>query len=161
MTRKFGRAELPESQAKNLRQAVRIQWFTIGFLVVTITVIYLVMGSSQAMKTAWIEDILSLAPPIGSISLFGELIWLGWLMMAVMALTIPLPIYFGRVKQRLAKELHDKVLYADAAMNKADWMTAAGSIVGVAGIGRGRSGHGCATKATSFTLSRSWYPREA
>lgn len=74
MTRKFGRAELPESQAKNLRQAVRIQWFTIGFLVVTITVIYLVMGSSQAMKTAWIEDILSLAPPIGSISLFGELI---------------------------------------------------------------------------------------
>src|SRR5690606_6395140 len=32
---------------------------------------------------------------------------------------------------------HDKVLYADADMNKADWMTAAGSIVGVAGIGLG------------------------
>ncbi|KRD50528.1 MULTISPECIES: hypothetical protein [unclassified Microbacterium] len=54
-----------------------------------------------------------------------------------MALTIPLPIYFGRVKMRLAKDLHNKVLYADADMNKADWMTAAGSIVGVGGIGLG------------------------
>ena len=37
----------------------------------------------------------------------------------------------------LAEELHDKVLYADADMNKADWMTAVGSIVGVTGIGLG------------------------
>lgn len=76
-------------------------------------------------------------PPIGSVVVFGHPIWLGWLMMAVMGLTIPLPIYFGRVKMRLARELHDKVLYADADMNKADWMTALGSIVGVAGIGLG------------------------
>src|SRR5690554_3938304 len=196
MTRRFGRAELPPKEAKALHQAIRIQWFTILFLVVTIFMIYLVMGSSQAMKTAWIEDMLSLAPPIafllavriisrppnkhypygyhrsvgiahlvagvalffmgafliydavtgllaaehppiGSIVLFGEPIWLGWLMIGVMALTIPLPVYFGRVKMRLAKQLHDKVLYADAAMNKADWMTAVGSIVGVAGIGLG------------------------
>src|SRR3546814_14183835 len=58
-------------------------------------------------------------------------------MMAAMALTIPLPIYFGRVKMKLARELHNKVLYADADMNKADWMTAVGSIVGVGGIGLG------------------------
>src|SRR5690606_7720128 len=37
----------------------------------------------------------------------------------------------------LARELHDKVLYAHADMNKADWMTAVGSIVGVTGIGLG------------------------
>ena len=43
----------------------------------------------------------------------------------------------GRVKIKLAEELHDKVLYADAKMNKADWMTALGSFVGVAGIGIG------------------------
>ena len=43
----------------------------------------------------------------------------------------------GRVKMKLAEELHDKVLYADAEMNKADWMTALGSFVGVAGIGIG------------------------
>src|SRR5690606_20713072 len=76
-------------------------------------------------------------PPIGTIVLFGQSVWLGWLMIGVMALTIPLPIYFGRVKMRLAEELHDKVLYADADMNKADWMTAVGTIAGVTGIGFG------------------------
>lgn len=187
---------LPAAQQKTLRRAVRIEWFTIGFLAVAITGVNLVMGSSQAMKAAWIEDLLSLAPPIafliavriitkppsdkypygffrsvgvahlvagvalctmgafllfdsvtglisgdrppiGSVQPFGTVIWSGWLMMGVMALTIPLPIYFGRVKMRLAKDLHNKVLYADADMNKADWMTAAGSIVGVGGIGLG------------------------
>ena len=46
--------------------------------------------------------------------------------MGVMALSIPLPIYLGRVKMALAKELHDKVLYADADMNKADWIPPVG-----------------------------------
>ncbi|MGM1030456.1 MAG: cation diffusion facilitator family transporter [Actinomycetota bacterium] len=196
MKPRFGRVELPEGQAKALHRAIRFEWFTIAFLAVAITMVYLVMGSSQAMKAAWIEDLLSLAPPIafllavrlvnkrptpkypygyhrsvgvahlvagvalftmgafliydsasglisaehppiGSVVLLGQTVWLGWLMMSAMALTIPLPIYFGRVKMQLAKELHDKVLYADADMNKADWMTAAGSIVGVAGIGLG------------------------
>lgn len=196
MTRRFGRTELPDEQMKALRAAIRIEWFTLAFLAVAITMVYLVMGNSQAMKAAWIEDMLSVAPPIafllavrivnrpptakypygyhravgvahlvagvallamgaflivdsvtgllaaehppiGSILLFGQPVWLGWLMIIAMALTIPLPIYFGRVKMRLAEELHDKVLYADADMNKADWMTAVGSIVGVTGIGLG------------------------
>ncbi|MFD4422451.1 cation diffusion facilitator family transporter [Agromyces sp. NPDC058484] len=196
MTVRFGRNELPEQQVRNLKRAIRYEWYTIAFLAVAIPMVYLVIGNSQAMKAAWIEDLLSLAPPIaflvavrivnrpptdkypygfhrsigvahlvagvalftmgafllvdsaiglitvehppiGSIQIFGTTIWLGWLMMAVMALTIPLPIYFGRVKMSLAKELHDKVLYADADMNKADWMTAVATIVGVAGIGIG------------------------
>lgn len=195
-TDRFGRTELPERQQRALKRAIRIEWATIGFLAVAITAVGLVTGSSQAMKAAWIEDMLSLAPPlafllavrlankqpnpkypfgfhravgvahlvagvalftmgafllydsisglvkaehppIGTVVVLGQQLWLGWLMMGVMALTIPLPIYFGRVKMRLAEELHDKVLYADADMNKADWMTAAGSIVGVAGIGLG------------------------
>jgi len=196
MTTRFGRTELPEQQEKALRKAIRFEWYTLVFLAVAITMVYLVMGNSQAMKAAWIEDLLSLAPPIaflvavrivnrapnarypygyhravgvahlvagvalfamgaflivdsatgliggehppiGTVVLFGHPIWLGWLMVGVLALTIPLPIYFGRVKMRLAKQLHDKVLYADADMNKADWMTAVGSIVGVLGIGIG------------------------
>jgi divalent metal cation (Fe/Co/Zn/Cd) transporter len=193
---RFGRAELPDRQAEVLRASIRIEWATLVFLVVTIALVYLVLGNSQAMKAAWIEDMLSLAPPlaflvavrivnrtptmrhpygfhrsvgvahlvagvalftmgaylivdsasgliagehppIGSVELFGQVVWLGWLMMGVMALTIPLPIYFGHRKMTLAKELHDKVLFADADMNKADWQTAVGSIVGVAGIGVG------------------------
>ena len=195
-TARFGRTELPDRQAEVLRSSIRIEWATLVFLAITIALVYLVLGNSQAMKAAWIEDMLSLAPPIaflvavrivnraptmrhpygfhrsvgiahlvagvalftmgaylvvdsasglvsgehpaiGSVELFGHVVWLGWLMMGVMALTIPLPIYFGRRKMALARELHDKVLFADADMNKADWQTAAGSIVGVAGIGLG------------------------
>lgn len=187
---------LPAGEQQALRAAVRLEWVTIGFLAIAITVVGLVVGNSQAMKAAWIEDLLSLAPPlafliavrviripasprypyglfrsvgvahlvagvalfamgafllydsltglvsaehpsIGSVQLFGHTIWLGWLMMGAMALTIPPPILLGRAKMKLARTLHNKVLYADADMNKADWMTAVGSIVGVAGIGIG------------------------
>jgi len=196
MTVKFGATELEPRQEEALRRAKRIEIATIAFLVCAISAVYLVMGNSQAMKAAWLEDCLSLAPPvafliavrlvrrapsarfpygyhraigishlvagvalltmgffliydsltgllraehppIGSVHIAGNTVWLGWLMIGVMALTIPLPIYFGRVKMKLAEELHDKVLFADADMNKADWMTAVGSIVGVAGIGLG------------------------
>jgi cation diffusion facilitator family transporter len=192
----FGATELPEKQAATLRQAIRIQWLTIVFLAGAITLVGLVTGNSQAMKVAWAEDMLSLAPPIaflvavriirkpptaehpygyhrsvgvahlvtgvalstmgsfliydsavglftaehpsiGSVQLFGQVFWLGWLMLLTMVLTGIPPVLLGRIKMKLAPELHDKVLYANAKMNKADWMTALGSLVGVAGIGIG------------------------
>jgi divalent metal cation (Fe/Co/Zn/Cd) transporter len=37
----------------------------------------------------------------------------------------------------LAEQLHNKVLYADAKMNKADWLTAGAAMVGIVGIGFG------------------------
>jgi divalent metal cation (Fe/Co/Zn/Cd) transporter len=43
-------------------------------------------------------------------------------------------VILGRMKIPLARELHDKVLFADADMNKADWMTAGAAILGVLGI---------------------------
>lgn len=189
-------SDLPAEQQRALRRAIGFEWGTIAFLAVAIPAVGIVTGSSQAMRAAWIEDMLSLAPPlaflvavrvmskpatprypygffrsvgvahlvagvalftmgayllvdsvltllrgerppIGSVEVFGQSVWLGWLMMGVMALTIPLPIYFGHQKMKLARQLHNKVLYADADMNKADWMTAVGSIVGVGGIGLG------------------------
>lgn len=192
----FGRTELPEEQKQALRRAIRLEYVTIGFLVVTVILVYLVLGSSQAMKAAWIEDLLSFAPPlafllavrivrrppsvnhpygyhrsigiahivagvalvvmgtyllvdsaiklvvaehptIGGVQLFGVTFWLGWLMIGALSLTIVPPVIIGRIKMRLAETLHDKVLYADADMNKADWMTAVGAIVGILGIGLG------------------------
>jgi cation diffusion facilitator family transporter len=192
----FGEAELPEKQQEILKEAVRLEWLTIAFLAVTVTLVFLVLGNSQAMKAAWIEDLLSFIPPIvflvalriarrkpnpkhpygyhrsvgvghlvaavalltmgsflivdsasgliaaehpsiGSVELFGQVFWLGWLMMGVMAAIALPPVFIGRAKMKLARELHDKVLYADADMNKADWMTAVGSMVGVGGIGLG------------------------
>ena len=192
----FGKTRLPQKQVDVLRRAVRLEWITIGFLAVTVTLVFLVLGNSQAMKAAWIEDLLSFIPPIafliavkinrkaptkdhpygfhrsvgvghlvsavalttmgtflivdsasgllsgehptiGSDVLFGQVVWLGWLMIGVMALIALPPVFIGRAKLTLARELHNKVLYADADMNKADWMTAVGSIVGVGGVGLG------------------------
>jgi cation diffusion facilitator family transporter len=76
-------------------------------------------------------------PPIGLVQPWGDPIWLGWLMLPALVWSgIPAAI-LGRMKLPLANTLHDKVLYADAEMNKADWLTAAAGIVGVIGIGFG------------------------
>jgi cation diffusion facilitator family transporter len=56
--------ELPEDKQKVLKKAAVLEWLTIFFLITITIVMYLTMGSSQAMKTAWIEDVLSLIPPI-------------------------------------------------------------------------------------------------
>ncbi|MFC7403456.1 cation diffusion facilitator family transporter [Citricoccus sp. GCM10030269] len=187
---------LPEEIAGDLRKAVRLEWITIAALVGIVIIVYAAMGNSQAMKTAWIEDMLSFIPPIafligvhitrkpataelpfgyhraigishvvaatallvmggflivdsaialittdhptiGGIQLFGTTIWLGWLMMAAMIVTAIPPMILGRKKLRLAPPLHNKVLYADADMNKADWLTSLSALVGVAGIGLG------------------------
>lgn len=188
--------EYPADQQRALQKAKRLQWWTIAFLVTTGIALYLTMGQSQAMKTAWAEDMLGLIPPIvflitmplvsrepnqrfpfgyhrtvmighliaalalvvvgalllydasvglvtadhpsiGTVELFGQHVWLGWLMFPVLVWgTIP-PIFLGRAKMPLACMLQDKLLYASAKMNKADWMTSAGPMVGVAGIAMG------------------------
>jgi cation diffusion facilitator family transporter len=76
-------------------------------------------------------------PPIGLIEILGHDVWLGWLMIAALVYSGLPPVILGRMKIPLAAELHDKVLYADAEMNKADWMTASAAIVGIVGIGFG------------------------
>ena len=76
-------------------------------------------------------------PPVGLIELFGYQFWLGWLMVAVLSATLVPAILLGRAKLKIARQLHDKVLFADAEMNRADWLTAGAAIVGVLGIGAG------------------------
>lgn len=76
-------------------------------------------------------------PSIGTTDVFGHQVWLGWLMLAALAYSgIPASV-IGRRKLPLGRRLHDKVLVADAQMNKADWLTAAAAAVGVVGIGLG------------------------
>lgn len=196
MTARFGWTELPADEERALARAVRLAWLTIAFLVTAVTVVYLVMGSSQAMKAAWYEDMLSFIPPVAflvavrttrrtpsarhpygfhravgvghlvaatallAMGLFlvwdsasgllaqehppvgvmvvgGHVVWAGWPMVLAMAYTALPPVLLGRAKMPLARTLHDRVLFADANMNKADWMTGLGGIVGVLGIGVG------------------------
>jgi cation diffusion facilitator family transporter len=77
-------------------------------------------------------------PPIDLVKPFGDRpIWLGWLMLAALAWSALPAVFLGRAKQPLARDLHDKVLYADAEMNRADWLTAGAAMLGVVGIGFG------------------------
>jgi cation diffusion facilitator family transporter len=174
----------------------RLEWITIAVMVPTVGLIYLTLGGSQAMRTAWVEDILSLIPPIafllaarietrpankdfpygfhravaisflcaavtlfgmgayllwesvvklarqehptiGMVEIFGWRIWHGWLMIAVLAVTSVPAIILGRIKLQVARTLHDKALYVDAEMNKADWQTAGAAILGLVGIAFG------------------------
>ncbi|MFC8192615.1 cation diffusion facilitator family transporter [Cellulomonas sp. NPDC057328] len=196
MSAAFGATQLPEEQERALRRAVRLAWGTLGFLATAIVLMYVVMGSSQAMRTAWAEDLLSLIPPVaflvavrvtrrrpspghpygyhrsvgvghlvagtalltmglllvwesassllaqehppvGVMVVLGHPVWSGWLMIAALAYTAVPPVLLGRAKLPLARTLHDRVLHADADMNRADWMTAVAGIVGVLGIGVG------------------------
>ena len=191
-----GGSELPLELQDVHRKAVRLEWISIGYLITAIAAIYFTLGSSQAMKGAWLEDLVSLAPPIaflvaarvrykhpnrdfpygyhravevayliaalsllamglflivdsalkllhgdhppiGMVELFDWQVWLGWLMIAALLYSaIPVAI-IGRIKTGLAAQLHDKVLYADSKMNRADWLTAVAALVGVVGIGFG------------------------
>tara|TARA_R110002012_G_scaffold4274_5_gene19669 strand:+ start:5880 stop:6836 length:957 start_codon:yes stop_codon:yes gene_type:complete len=56
--------ELPERLQKKLNKAKKLEWVTIIYLATVVVLMYLVMGSSQAMKTAWLEDALSMIPAI-------------------------------------------------------------------------------------------------
>jgi cation diffusion facilitator family transporter len=89
----------------------------------------------------FVDSLLSLVaakhPPIGVIEMFGQTVWLGWPMLAALVWSGVPAFFLGRAKMPLAQGLHDKVLYADAKMNKADWLTSGAAIVGVIGIGLG------------------------
>ncbi len=53
---------LPEHVRQDLARAHRLEWWTLAWMSSIVVVMWLVMGSSQAMKTALVEDVLSLVP---------------------------------------------------------------------------------------------------
>lgn len=54
----------PREIRDDIAAAQRLEWWHIGWTISIVGVTGLVMGSSQAMQTAWVEDILALVPPI-------------------------------------------------------------------------------------------------
>jgi divalent metal cation (Fe/Co/Zn/Cd) transporter len=61
----IGRAfELPEEQQQQHRRAKRLAWLSIVLLTSAGVLLFLTLGQSEAMKTAWVSDILSIIPPI-------------------------------------------------------------------------------------------------
>lgn len=58
------RVQLPEHVRRDLASAARLAWWTLAWMTSVVVVMWIVMGSSQAMKTALVEDVLSLVPAI-------------------------------------------------------------------------------------------------
>lgn len=56
---------LPPHLRETLKKARKLEWITLIYLLSVTVVMYLVLGSSQAMKAAWLEDVLSLVPSAG------------------------------------------------------------------------------------------------
>jgi cobalt-zinc-cadmium efflux system protein len=57
------REGIPDQLQGAMRRAERLEWWSIAWTISVIVVMGAAMGSSQTMKTAWIEDCLSLIPP--------------------------------------------------------------------------------------------------
>ena len=57
------RFELPRELEECQRKAIRLEWLTLAYMLSAIVLLFLTLGQSQAMKAAWIEDLLSLLPP--------------------------------------------------------------------------------------------------
>jgi len=54
----------PAHVKAGIARARKLEFWTIGWLVTVVPLMALVVGSSQAMKTVWIEDMLGFIPPI-------------------------------------------------------------------------------------------------
>ena len=56
--------DLPEELRPVQQRAERLEWATLAFMSLIVAMLYLTMGGSQAMKAAWVEDMLSFVAPI-------------------------------------------------------------------------------------------------
>ena len=55
-------SELPKEIRDDMRRAKRLEWWTLAGIMSVVIVMYFAMGGSQAMKTAFLEDLLGLVP---------------------------------------------------------------------------------------------------
>lgn len=187
--RDFGKASKDELR-DGFAQMRKLEWTTLVYQVGAAALVFYLAGSSQSMKTEWMENALAVVPPlgvlltyrfenktpdvkrpfgyhrastiafmaaafalamigivlcfeaagnllhgerpsIGGFQLFGRTIWHGWLMIALMIGTAMPPVILGRKKIPVAKLLHDKALFADADMNRANWLSNGAGTLGL------------------------------
>ena len=186
----LGAFELPDELRPDLQKAKRVAWLSIVLLTLGSAIYVVTMGQSEAMKTAWVTEILSILPPvaylvalrfelrppsrrfpfgyfraisisyliaacaltligvwllwdaltkligqkrppIGSTVIFGHQLWAGWVMIAVLIASMLVGMLLGRLKEPLAKRLHDKALKAEAEMNHDEWISEGAAVFGL------------------------------
>ncbi|HEX8310339.1 MAG TPA: cation diffusion facilitator family transporter [Chthoniobacteraceae bacterium] len=107
---------------------------SIGYLVASLAL--LAMGAFLLID-AVMSFVAEERTTIGGMRFFGQTIWSGWLMFAAIAYTMIPSFILGHLKLKQAPKIHDKILYADAKMMKADWMAELGTLTGVLGVSLG------------------------
>ncbi|HEY0411998.1 MAG TPA: cation diffusion facilitator family transporter [Allosphingosinicella sp.] len=186
----------PDDTARDIAKARRLAIVSIVYLCSTVTLLFIVTSGSQALKTEFVGDALSIIPPllflvgnrisgrapdsrhpygyeravsagylgaalvllltglflffdsamklvraehpsIGGLPLFGHVVWIGWLGLAVLLYSSVPAFFLGRAEKKLGEKLHDKTLIADAQVNEADWQSAGAAMLGVVGIAFG------------------------
>jgi cation diffusion facilitator family transporter len=179
-----------------LRRAQILQYLTVVHIIASAVILYVTLGTSQAMKSAFLDDLIGIVPPIAfliaarwvnrppssrfpygyhrarsvafvlaalsivlvalfiildgvlkliqrhhppirSTEMFGATVWSGWPMLVALFFAAAPRWLLGRMKLPIGRQLNDKVLFAEAAMNRADWLAAVAAGVGVVGIGLG------------------------
>lgn len=187
---------LPEEKEHALKRLIRLEWINLWVRVSIVIVMFFALGSSQAMKASWYEDILSLLPPIafliamrfrkgtpnedypygfqrtatiaflvsavalfllgaylfvdstaklvmmehpiiGGMEVFGHTVWMGWIMLAALTYGMVPPFILGFYQQKAAVEVHEKTVFSDAKMSKANWLTGLAAVAGILGAGAG------------------------
>jgi cation diffusion facilitator family transporter len=188
--------DFPPDVQRAFQRARRVEWLNVILTVLSVALIGSVLGSSQSMKSAWVEDATSLIPPIcallalrferlranrhhpfgyyganvgafalasgaillvgllllwdsgakliarehvsiETVTLLGRDVWLGWLMLVALVVTGAWPIVVSRFQREAARAIFDRPIFADALMNKAQWLSSGSALVGVllAGFG--------------------------
>lgn len=181
---------------QHVRRARRLEYWSIAYLCSTTILLIVTMAGSQALKTEFVGDLLSMIAPIlflvgdrigarspterypygyeravtagylgaalaltatgafllfdsaskllfkehpiiGGVAVGGHVIWIGWLGIPVLLWSSVPAFFLGRAKERIAHDICDKVLLADAQTNAADWQSASEAIAGVIGIACG------------------------
>jgi cation diffusion facilitator family transporter len=61
----FGKPfEFPKEQWNERKKAKKLSWISLAILASTAALMYVTLGQSEAMRTAWVEDLLGMIPPI-------------------------------------------------------------------------------------------------
>lgn len=168
----------------------RLEWISLGYQIFITAVLAAFAGSSQVIKTEWMENAFAIIPiagvlltyrfenktpdagrpfgyhraatiafmaaafaiaavgillvfeaasnlihgerpSIGGFLLFGHTIWLGWILVALMAVSAIPPVVLGKLKTPISILIHDKALHADAEMNRANWLSNGAGCIGL------------------------------
>ena len=109
----------------------------------SVAVAFLSTATAHVMLGSWLflDAVMKLLkkerPPVGMFEIAGHQFWAGYAMLFALIYSIIVCTTMAKLKMPIAEKLHDKVLQADADLNKGDRLSESAAILGILGIGFG------------------------